>query len=404
MPGELLWLAHQAPVPATDGGRQRSVALIRCVARHWRVTVAVLHDPLSPAYADSGSGIDAVEWLDLSGGRAAQLAAARLLIRESRPPVLRHFSQPGQRRAVRDQLCSGRFRAVVADTPYATGPLPPRSPGLPGQTPLIVNTHNVEREVWQAAGPEVAGGRVRLALDRRLLPAWELRVLNAADAVAFCAERDERILAPGLRPGLQRSVVPNGVDTERLRALPRPDGADNVLFVGRLTYAPNAEAARFIETRLAALLSPKGVTVVIAGGERVPGGAGTPRAGVHYAGRPADLTPLYGRAFAVVAPVFSGSGTRLKVLEALAYGRPLVATAKAVEGLGMSPDVHYLAAEDAAAFAAQLDRLATDGVLWSELAERGRALVEERYSWAVAGEAFLALLARCGVEPTDRVP
>jgi glycosyltransferase involved in cell wall biosynthesis len=75
-----------------------------------------------------------------------------------------------------------------------------------------------------------------------------------------------------------------------------------------------------------------------------------------------------------------------------------------VEGLGMSPDVHYLAAEDAAAFAAQLDRLATDGVLWSELAERGRALVEERYSWAVAGEAFLALLARCGVEPTDRVP
>jgi glycosyltransferase involved in cell wall biosynthesis len=100
-------------------------------------------------------------------------------------------------------------------------------------------------------------------------------------------------------------------------------------------------------------------------------------------------------------PIFSGSGTRLKVLEALAYGRPLVASAKAVEGLAMTPEVHYLPAEDEAAFAAQLGRLAGDPALRDELARRGRALVEAQYSWASAGAAFLSLLADCGVPVAD---
>ncbi len=107
-------------------------------------------------------------WLDLKGNRRAQLASIPLLLAERWPPVLRHFSQPAQRRALRDLLAFGRFAVVIADTPYATGALPRRRPGAPPRShiPLVVNTHNVEREVWQSATADVSGGRARLALDR----------------------------------------------------------------------------------------------------------------------------------------------------------------------------------------------------------------------------------------------
>lgn len=387
----LLWVAHQTPLPATDGGRQRSLALLHSLTGRFDVIVAVLHGWAPPDPRTAEEYLPGATWLDLSGGRMAQLAAAPLLVAERRPPVLRHFSQPGQRRALRSLLAAGRFSAVVADTPYATGALPPRDPRAPGQTTLIVNTHNVEREVWQAAAADVSGGRLRLALDRCLVGDWELRALDQADGVAFCAQRDLDVLASCLRPGLTSAVVPNAVDTERLRPLTPPQQATEALFVGGLDYAPNAEAARFIAGRLAPLLAAQGLTAVIAGGD------GLGAAGVRFAGRPDDLAPLYERAFAAVVPIFSGSGTRLKVLEALAYGRPLVASAKAVEGLAMTPEVHYLPAEDEAAFAAQLGRLAGDPALRDELARRGRALVEAQYSWASAGAAFLSLLADCGV-------
>jgi polysaccharide biosynthesis protein PslH len=399
----LLWVAHQAPLPATDGGRQRSLALLHSLAGRFDVTVAVLHAWAPPDPRTAGEYLPGVTWLDLSGGRVAQLAAAPLLVAARRPPVLRHFSQPRQRRALRSLLISRRFSAVVADTPYATGALPPRDPRVPSQTTLIVNTHNVEREVWQAAAPSVSGGRLRLALDRHLVGNWELRALDQADAVAFCAQRDLDVLAPRLRPGLTCRVVPNAVDTERLRPLAPPQQATEALFVGGLDYAPNAEAARFIAGRLAPLLAAGGLTAVIVGGDGpgVAGDGGDGAAGVRFAGRPDDLAPLYERAFAAVVPIFSGSGTRLKVLEALAYGRPLVASAKAVEGLAMTPEAHYLPAEDEAAFAAQLGRLAGDPALRDELARRGRDLVEAQYSWASAGAAFLSLLADCGVPVAD---
>ena len=416
----LLWVAHQAPLPADDGGRQRSLALLHGLAGRFAVTIAVLQGGMPSPARGPGEYLPGVEWLDLTGGRTAQLASVPLLAATRRPPVLRHFSQPRQRRELRALLLSGRFCAVVADTPYATGALPGREPGAladaaacpyaaasgdaarsrgGARIPLIVNTHNVEREVWRTMPADMAGGRLRLALDRLLVGDWERRALDEADGVAFCAQRDLDALAPRLRAGVRSAVVPNAVDTDRLRPLAPPERATAALFVGGLLYAPNAEAARFITERLALLLAARGLTAVIAGGE----GADAP--GVRFAGRPDDLTSLYGEAFATLVPIFSGSGTRLKVLESLAYGRPLVASAKAVEGLALEPDVHYLPAEDEAAFAAQLGRLAGDPALALELAARGRAVVEAQYSWAAAGAAFLELLAGCGVSvPTRPTP
>ena len=111
---------------------------------------------------------------------------------------------------------------------------------------------------------------------------------------------------------------------------------------------------------------------------------------VEFLGRPGDVRPAYLRSYATIVPLFSGGGTRLKILESFALGRPVVSTAKGVEGLSVRPGVHYLPAESAEEFVAQLVAL-RDSALWARLVRHARGLVESRYSWNAAGEAFLEL-------------
>lgn len=103
---------------------------------------------------------------------------------------------------------------------------------------------------------------------------------------------------------------------------------------------------------------------------------------------PPDLRPAYAQAAAAVMPLREGGGTRLKALEALVAGCPVVATAKAVEGLGLVPDRHYLAAERPGDFVAALLRLDADAGLAHALAVEGRRLIETRYAEAPRREAL----------------
>jgi len=264
---------------------------------------------------------------------------------------------------------------------------------------LIVDTQNVEAEAWHAATPQMAGGRLLLLLDRRSMGRFERRTLARADGVAFCSERDRDCLDGALRDGASVAVVPNSVDTDSLRPLRPPADDNEVLFLGGLGYGPNREAVRFIVAELAPLLAREGITPLIVGGDASDLGdaaaaPGSDRGGTRFLGKPADVLPAYERSFATIVPLFSGSGTRLKVLESFAYGRPVVSTAKGIEGLAAEPGVHYLPAETPQQFAAQVVTL-RDPATRGRLVAAGRLLVEERYSWRVAGSAFLALLEAC---------
>jgi glycosyltransferase involved in cell wall biosynthesis len=304
---------------------------------------------------------------------------------------MRHYCLPRQRRGVRRLLADNDFAAVVADTPYAMGPLPASPP------PVLVIAHNIETEVWRSLSVKSSGGRLRSWIDKRMVAAWEPRTLRGAQALAACSRRDLDTLETMVRPDTPVAVVPNAVDTGTLQLLPRTAHSRDVLFVGTLEYTPNAEAADFISRELAARLHARGRTAVVAGGD------GQSRPGCRFVGRVTELRPLYEDCRAVIVPLFSGSGTRLKILEAMAYGRPVIATAKAVEGLDLTPGVHFLPAESALEFMAQVDALDDDRA-WARLVAEGRALVEEHYSWHMAGAAFLDLLDRLLARPPEATP
>jgi glycosyltransferase involved in cell wall biosynthesis len=114
-------------------------------------------------------------------------------------------------------------------------------------------------------------------------------------------------------------------------------------------------------------------------------------AGVEQTGLLGDVRSTIASAWAEVVPLLSGSGTRVKVLEALALGTPVVSTSKGVEGLDVVPERDLLVADAADSFAQATCRLLADPLLRARLAEAGRQLVQSRYDWPASQRAWRCL-------------
>lgn len=224
----------------------------------------------------------------------------------------------------------------------------------------------------------------------------EDQILATADTISVCSALDrERLLARGPRAAV--AVLPNVVPVpapvpERVR-----DGTWRLLFVGAMSYGPNEDAALYLAREVLPLLRDRfgpRVTLQLVG--RRPGPAVQALQSLPHivvTGAVETVEPWYRQADVVVAPVRYGSGTRLKILEALAHGRPVVATPFAAEGLDLQDSRDLLLATTPGDFAAACARLLEDGGLARRLGASGRAVVAERYTPAAVARPFAAWLA-----------
>jgi glycosyltransferase involved in cell wall biosynthesis len=113
---------------------------------------------------------------------------------------------------------------------------------------------------------------------------------------------------------------------------------------------------------------------------------------VHLSGYVNDIRPMIASAAVCIVPLRQGGGTRLKILEAMALGTPVVATSKGAEGLDATPGRDILIADDATEFANQVVRVMRDATLRAEVASNARRLVEHRYDWQQIGGRFVDLV------------
>jgi glycosyltransferase involved in cell wall biosynthesis len=189
-------------------------------------------------------------------------------------------------------------------------------------------------------------------------------------------------------------VVPNGVDLEAFMPTPLPS-TPSLVFTGTLDYRPNVDGILWFcrEVLPSAARRVPGLTLTIAGRRPVPAVrelARQPR--VSVIADVADIRPVLQRARLAVVPIRLGTGTRLKVLEAMAAGRPVVGTAVGLEGLGVEAGRHALVADDPAGLADAIVSLCADTELAARLAAGGRQLVEARYGWDDIGRRLTAVL------------
>jgi glycosyltransferase involved in cell wall biosynthesis len=219
--------------------------------------------------------------------------------------------------------------------------------------------------------------RLAHQLDARAISREERRRISAFSDIVVCSDRERRLM--GSVPG-RVHVVPNTV--------PGPDRpydlADDptLLFVGFLGYEVNIDALQLLVSQIVPRIREQrpDARLVVAGRAPTDEVRALVRGpGIELVADAPTLDPLYRAARAVVAPLRQGGGTRIKVLEAMARGKPLVLTPIAAEGLDVTDGVEAFIEQDPARFAARCLQLLDDGPLATEMGLRGRAMWHERH-------------------------
>lgn len=253
---------------------------------------------------------------------------------------------------------------------------------------LILDMHNVESVLQHDIDKAKFGWAawIRRSHRWRAARAADARLAQMADGVWVCSDGDANILAQLIAGPAQIDIIPNPIP-DWCHCTPRrtehPPGTPTALFVGHLGYQPNVEACRrLIDRTLPAIhQNVKETKLVICGrtprAELVALAANRPN--VDFIADPEVLDTYYNNATAVLIPLSQGGGTRLKVLEAMARGVPVIATNKAVEGLNLVDGETFLRAETDKEFASAFAKILSDQNTARRLVLAGTAFVTQNH-------------------------
>lgn len=206
----------------------------------------------------------------------------------------------------------------------------------------------------------------------------ERQAIRLSRKTFVCSETDRRYLSK-LWNAHNIEVVPNGVDIPPKEELPQ---TPTVLFIGSFTYAPNIMAADYLITRIWPLVRRQipEASLLIAGNypERIPSFKAASD-GVHFVGFAENLDDLYKKVRIVCCPIHAAGGTRIKIIEAAAYGKPVVSTSVGAEGLQMCDGEHIIIRESPQQIATACARLLCDYDLARKIGENARDFAHRHY-------------------------
>ena len=446
----VLYFAPKPCWPPTTGAMLRNYHLARETARAARVTYLSFSEdddaapstggpraPANPRETEEAEGSPA-RWCE----RVVEVARGRgytpaKLVRGAlgRTPVtVLNYTTRAMARELERVLAAGDFHIVQVESIHLAAYLPVVRAAR-SRPAVILDWHNVESEIMSRYA-ERAPNFPRRAYARRTarqLAALEARALRDFDAHLTVSERDRERLFQ-LSPGARVHIVENGVATEHFadeeveRAQPAKDSLESgvrsqeskargldsklstpdsrlqtpdsglpsrrVVFVGSMDYHANVDAvthfAREVWPRLRERLP--GLVFSIVGRAPAPEvRALAAQPGVEVTGTVADVRPYYRDALAAVIPLRVGGGSRLKILEAMAAGVPVVSTRLGAEGIDARDGVDIILAESADEFCDAVARLAEGDDARRELVAAGRALVRARYDWSSVGASLLKI-------------
>jgi glycosyltransferase involved in cell wall biosynthesis len=386
----VLVVTYGVPYPPDGGSRIRNLNTIRWLARRHTVLLLSLTWDADEArhLPELRRHCDHVDMVVNHRSRAATLAALAGISLAGRPLGIYPYDFPAMAAKVRE--VAGRWRPDVAvfEQIYVA----PYVDALPADARrrCVLSLHDVASSQYRSLVPLPRDPlrRLREVLWWRLMCRVERHYVGRFDRCVVVSARDADLLRRRHRtPPL--AVVENGVDTSGVRPGPDPARGNDILFVGDMSYLPNADGVRhFVDTVLPRVRSavPDATLHVVGHRPAVPASDH-----VVVTGRIAELTPLYDAARVVIAPLRGGGGTRLKILEAMAHGRAVVSTSVGCEGLDVRDREHLLIADTPARFAADVIELLTSPELRRRVAGNARRFVEARHDWSIVDRQLAAV-------------
>jgi polysaccharide biosynthesis protein PslH len=403
---KMLWVSHVIPYPPKSGVHLRSYHLLRGLAASHEIDLlAFIQEPWLDVFYRSRS-----EGLDECHRELSKLCrSVRFLPIDS---LHRFGGKP--RTAVEGLICptsytirwlqSAKAHAAFAEAaqrdPYSlvhfdTIGLAPFRAHFPG-VPATLGHHNIESHllIRRAESERNFARRLYFSVEGARVRDYEARVAGNFDLNIACSELDcARLRA--VAPAARVVAVPNGVDTEYFRPTHRESTVRSLIFVGSLNWYPNVDAVHFLlrevwpiakarhpDLRLDIVGSapPKSVLDLAAG-----------RKDVHVHGFVDDVRPLMDGATIYVCPIRDGGGTKLKLLDAFAMEKCVIAHPVACEGIDVTPGINVQLADSAESFANSIDRLLSDPAARLAMGRAARSLVVNAYAFSEIGRQLCAL-------------
>lgn len=375
---KVLFICPFVPWPLVNGGKIRTYHLLRAAARECEVHLRVIQEPEPVPGAE-----EALEAIVASAAFFERSRPGRLQ-RWQLPKLERWFHSRPLLEAVQRDLAGGDFKLVHLDELLLARIVPDAR-----TIPVVQHHHKLDTVLYESLAHSAT---LEQRFDR-----WKLRRLETESARRYrhhllCSQDDADTLR-ARHGALDCAVVPSGFDPACFRPDPAgpPREPARLVFLGSMDYGPNVEAVvRFVRESLPLVRAARPeVLFEIVGGNPSPEVRALAGPGVLVTGRVDEVQPYLARASALVVPLAIGGGTRLKIVEALALGTPVVSTTIGAQGLGLVHGTHLLLADGAEAFARATLELLGEPQEAARLGERGRAYVHEHYRWEVLGHELV---------------
>lgn len=394
---KILFLSRWSPYPADNGAKIRILNVIRALARRHDISLLTFEeaaeDGAGAASQDSSHALGAycsrVQVFPYAGFQPGSFRAVRGFI-SNKPRSLVDTYSPAMADAAQIEVDRQRPDVVVASQidmlPYALSL---------GHVPAVLEELELSlyRDAVQHA--RTLGEALRSRMTWLKLSAYLRSSLPRFAACTVVSERERsnvRLVAPAYTDVL---VAPNAVDVASYAGDFGPVEPDSLIFSGAITYHANADAVQHLVADIFPLIRRARPNARLRVTGRTNGLETTlvsTTEGVQFTGYIDDLPPVVAQSSVCVVPLRRGGGTRLKILEAMAIGTPVVSTRKGAEGLDVTDGENILLADDAGEFANKVVRLLESPEARARIALNAKRLVQDRYDWACLGDYLCGIV------------
>lgn len=395
------------PYPLNRGAYHRAFHLLK--------GLAVDHEVDLFALSENGEGMEhkpvfeefcrSVRVVPFAHPAWQKLFPGRLLNRL--PATIAHWSLPMVAKELSHILATGNYGAVhIYDIVLAQYFL-----DHPTGCPLIVDRTRVDLQYQLMEHKRMNFSlKTRVLNYENLLKLWayEKKVARGVAREVVCGPDDDDFVKKYISRSVPVTVIPNGVDVDYFRpsasSAPRQE-KPTLLFCGAMDYNPNVDALRWYFQDIHADLKKQipDLQLLIVGKDPAPEvKAYAERPGVTVTGGVPDVRPYYRQAWMQMVPLRIGGGTRLKIVESLAMGTPVVSTTIGAQGLDLGHDFDILLADTAEAFVRETTRALREAQLRCRLEGQGIATVNSRLSWPKLARDLSQIYSNLSAPPPKR--
>ncbi|MBX3742205.1 MAG: glycosyltransferase [Akkermansiaceae bacterium] len=396
----ILWVKSGPLFPLDSGGKKRTHAMLEEISRRHHVTYLALLADGQELHPDEAAAPYAAEKVWLTWKETPKrtwrfhVDLLRNFVLSEYPYALEKYRSKEMVDWLETEATGDRFDLVICDFLQPA----PNFLHIKGGAPMILFQHNMEAMIWKRLAESSSNpvGRLYLRDQFRRFSKWEKKLSALFDGVITVSEDDSAYARGTYRLDNVRGHVATGVDVDYFA--PRKEissGSDVIGFLGSMDWLPNIKAVEFFVAEAYPVIKraiPEVRFMVI--GRNPPESIRNLAAhddSITVTGSVDDVRPYLKMCDLMVVPLLAGGGTRIKILEAMAMGVPVVSTTIGAEGLGLESGVHLEIADGAGPFAACTAELLVDDGRRRRLADAAHVRLVRENGWKGVVDEFLQL-------------